>query len=107
MVKTMTYECHYRDHKYEVGRIILGLRTRTKLTQGQLAKLLGVSVRSIQNWEAGENYPKDERLRSLIETFLKLGVFWKGQEREEALKLWEQVNQDAPQKIGTFDEIWF
>lgn len=103
----MTYECHYRDHKYEVGRIILGLRTRTKLTQGQLAKLLGVSVRSIQNWEAGENYPKDDRLRSLIGTFLKLGVFWKGQEREEALKLWEQVNQDAPQKIGTFDEIWF
>jgi hypothetical protein len=66
-----------------------------------------MNMRSIQNWEAGENYPKDDHLRSLIETFLKLGGFWKGKEREEALKLWEQVNQDAPQKIGTFDEIWF
>lgn len=103
----MDYEYRYRDNKYEVGRLLLGLRTRAKLTQTELANLLGVSMRSIQNWEAGENYPKDDRLRGLIETFLKLGVFYPGHEHEEAFKLWEQVSQDAPQKLGAFDANWF
>src|SRR5207253_1009733 len=76
-------------------------------TQTELAKLLGVSIRSIQNWEAGENYPKDGRLRNIIETFLQLRGFEKGHEREEAARLWEQVNQDAPHKLGFFDETWF
>jgi transcriptional regulator with XRE-family HTH domain len=103
----MVYSYRYRDIKYEVGRLLLGLRTRARLTQTELAELLGVSMRTIQNWEAGENYPKDDRLRTLIETYLRLRVFYPGQEHQEALKLWDQVSQDAPQKLGTFDEIWF
>jgi transcriptional regulator with XRE-family HTH domain len=103
----MEQKYSYPDHKYEVGRIILGLRTRTRLTQIELAKHLGVNIRSIQNWEAGENYPKDNRLQTLIETFLRLGGFGIGHEREEAQHLWDQVSQDAPQKLGFFDGLWF
>ncbi len=37
--------------------LLLRLRGRTGLTQGQLAQRLGVSRRSVQDWEAGVNHP--------------------------------------------------
>lgn len=81
----------YPENKYEFGHLLLSLRNRAKLTQTELANLLNVTIRSIQNWEAGESYPKDTRLRGLIETFLRLGVFYPGREREEAGRLWEKA----------------
>lgn len=36
-------------------------RTRAGLKQEELAKALGVSLRTITNYESGERYPKKER----------------------------------------------
>ena len=46
----MTEYHGYKDRKYEVGQRLLTLRHRAKLTQAELAMLVGVNRRSIQNW---------------------------------------------------------
>src|SRR5262249_54352637 len=97
----------YQGRKYEVGRRLLMLRSRTPLTQADLASLVGVNRRSIHNWEAGEVYPKDDNLRLLIDIFLEHRAFTPGHEREEAQALWEQVSQDAPRPLPRFDVPWF
>jgi WD40 repeat protein/transcriptional regulator with XRE-family HTH domain len=97
----------YRARKYEVGQRLLLLRTRAKLTQVELTALARVNRRSLQNWEAGAAYPKENSLQQLIAIFLERGAFELGQEQEEAEKLWEQVNQDAPRHLAPFDVAWF
>src|SRR5262245_9148694 len=97
----------YQDRKYEVGQRLLILRTRTRLTQTDLASLIGVNRRSIHNWEAGEAYPKEDRLQRLIAVFLEHSAFTPGREREEAEALWEQVSQNAPRPLPLFDVAWF
>src|SRR5262245_31804873 len=97
----------YQDRKHDVGRRLLTLRTRTRLTQTDLASLVGVNRHSIQNWEAGATYPKEEHLQRLIAVFLERSAFTPGREREEAEALWEQVNQDAPRSLPLFDVAWF
>ena len=44
------------------------IRKNLKISQTELAKMLGVSLRTIQNWEAGETIPntKHEILRNLL-----------------------------------------
>ncbi len=44
------------------------IRKKLKLSQTDLAKMLGVSLRTIQNWEAGETIPKTkhEILRNIL-----------------------------------------
>jgi predicted ATPase/transcriptional regulator with XRE-family HTH domain len=97
----------YQDRKYEVGQRLLTLRARTRLTQTDLAGLMGVNRRSIHNWEAGAAYPKEDRLQRLIAVFLEYSAFIPGREREEAEGLWEQVSQDAPRPLPLFDVPWF
>jgi len=46
----------------EIGRVVnvpsvATIRERTGLSQGQLAALLGVSVRTLQEWEQGRRAP--------------------------------------------------
>jgi DNA-binding transcriptional regulator YiaG len=53
--------------------LLLRHRGRTGLTQRDLAALLGVSTRSVQDWEAGANYPSAERLHALIAALLAVG----------------------------------
>ncbi len=97
----------YQDRKYEVGQRLLILRTRTRLTQTDLAGLIRVNRRSVHNWEAGAAYPKEDRLQRLIAIFLEYSAFIPGREREEAETLWEQVSQDAPRPLPLFDVPWF
>lgn len=47
------------------GRFMRTLRESKKLTQEQLAKLVGVSRVSVSKWESGENNPRGEHLSSL------------------------------------------
>jgi DNA-binding transcriptional regulator YiaG len=42
------------------------LRTAVGLTQGELARLLGVTERALQAWEGGSSYPRGERLKRFI-----------------------------------------
>lgn len=44
------------------------IRKKLKISQSDFAKMIGVSLRTVQNWEAGENIPKTkhEILRNLL-----------------------------------------
>ena len=55
----------------EPGRVITypsvaSIRTRTGLSQGQFARLIGVSVRTLQEWEQGRRTPSGPA-RTLLE----------------------------------------
>lgn len=52
---------------FKFGNYICKLRENKNLTQGELAKILGVSDKSISKWENGQAFPR-------IETFEKLAV---------------------------------
>jgi len=97
----------YREHKYDLGNQLLILRTRIALTQIALAEELGVHRRSVQKWETGLSYPKAEMLQRLIVIFLCHHAFTPGNERAEALALWEQAARDGPHPLPAFDEVWF
>ena len=97
----------YKPRNYAVGQALLTLRYRTKLTQIELATLVGVSKRSVLNWEGGESYPKEGHLRRLIALFVAKGAFTPGDELAEAEQLWERASLDAPQHLGRFDRAWF
>jgi WD40 repeat protein/transcriptional regulator with XRE-family HTH domain len=103
----MGWHGSYKERKYEVGQRLLMLRTRAKLTQAELAALVGVTRRSIQNWETSAAYPKEEPLQRLLAVLLARGVFSAGQEREEAVALWELVSRDGSHRLALFDEAWF
>src|SRR6266545_3805910 len=105
--EAMGWHRPYKERKYAVGQRLMTLRTRTKLTQTELAALVGVNRRSLQNWESGAGYPKENGLQRLIAVFLAQGVFTPGQEQEEAAQLWELVSQDAPRPLTPFDAAWF
>ncbi len=53
--------------------LLLRHRGRTGLTQRELAARVGVSKRTLQDWEAGVSYPGVERLQALIAAFLASG----------------------------------
>src|SRR5262245_57062596 len=97
----------YKNQKYEVGQRLLTLRVRTRLTQIDLAGLIGVNRRSIQKWQGGATYPKEDHLQRLIAVFLERSAFTPGREREEAEALWVQVSQYAPRPLPRFDVPWF
>ena len=46
--------------------LLVASRGRTRLTQRALAASVRVSLRAVQAWEAGVNYPTAERLRTLV-----------------------------------------
>lgn len=67
---------HASSEEVRAARISPGLiqklRRRLKLTQGQLAKLAGVSAVAVQGWEAGRSRPQDARRAALV-ALRKLG----------------------------------
>src|SRR6266496_4069610 len=97
----------YRDNSYDLGNQLLILRTRIALTQIALAEAIGVHRRSVQKWETGLSYPKAEMLQRLITVFVRHQAFTPGNERAEALALWEQAARDGPHPLPPFDEVWF
>ncbi len=96
----------YPARNYALGEYLLTLRSRTKLTQAELAARVGVHRRSIQKWESGETYPAAENLRPLIEVLINLGGFPSGEERTAAADLWQRVSQGSPQQFPLFDAAW-
>src|SRR6202521_5905561 len=59
--------------------LLLRYRGRSGLTQRELAARVGVSMRTVENWEAGVNYPSAQSLQALI-TGLPVagGLRWRG-----------------------------
>ncbi|MBV9329485.1 MAG: XRE family transcriptional regulator, partial [Chloroflexi bacterium] len=87
--------------------LLLRHRGRIGLIQRDLAALAGVSLRSVQDWEAGVTLPSAERLRSLIRALLQAGGLTAGRESAEARALWTGVEHEASRMHTPFDEDWF
>ena len=58
-------------------------RKRKKLTQDELAKLVGVSKRTIVNYESGEIYPKERKMYTTLAKALDLSPSYLISEDEE------------------------
>lgn len=69
------------------GQHIRQLRKRIKITQEQLAEAVGVDVRTVQRWEAGENGPDFSNLEPIAKILgvpvEGLFIFQKPQKPEE------------------------
>jgi predicted ATPase/transcriptional regulator with XRE-family HTH domain/Flp pilus assembly protein TadD len=102
-----------RANKATPGELLQMYRSRAKLTQAELATLLGLkSFRMLQYWEGGYSLPKAEKLKKLIELFVERGVFMAGKELDEARQLWLNVKNASDAKLDSFspypifDEHW-
>jgi transcriptional regulator with XRE-family HTH domain len=91
----------YRDRDYAFGQAMLSLRTRIGLTQTGLADFLGVSRRTVGDWEAGSSYPKAGHLKRFVALAIQHQAFPAGHEADEVRSLW----QAAHQKV-LIDEAW-
>jgi transcriptional regulator with XRE-family HTH domain len=91
----------YRERDYEFGQAMLKLRTSIGLTQAGLAGLLGVSRRTVAEWEGGSNYPKEHHLQHFIAVCVQQHVFAPGREAEEIRALWKTAHQRV-----LLDERW-
>src|SRR6266849_5500710 len=87
--------------------LLLRHRGRTGLTQRELAARVGVSKRTLQDWEAGVSYPGVERLQALIAALLAAGGQALGHETLEAQELWSAALREAPRLHTPFDPTWF
>jgi transcriptional regulator with XRE-family HTH domain len=86
---------------YTYGAAMLAVRSAISLSQGELAKHLGVSRRAVGEWEAGNSYPKACHLKALIELGVENQAFTPGSEAEEIRALWKVAHQKV-----LIDEHW-
>jgi WD40 repeat protein/transcriptional regulator with XRE-family HTH domain len=86
--------------------LLLLHRGRIGLTQVQLAARLGVTRRTVLDWEAGVNYPSAVRLQRLIAVLFESGGLSAGRESEEARALWAAVERGSPRMHTPFDPAW-
>jgi transcriptional regulator with XRE-family HTH domain len=91
----------YRERDYTFGQIILTLRNKLKMTQSQLGDNIGISGRSVSEWETGNSYPKAERLKAFIALAVQHQAFVGGSEAEEIRALWKAARQKV-----LLDEHW-
>lgn len=98
---------NYKPLDYEFGILIQSYRHKARLTQLQLAKLVGVSKRAVLNWEAGNSYPQHDHLRRLVEIFLDRGCFTEHEEQGEAQILWEKASASKKDVKDAFNPAWF
>src|SRR3954470_8867862 len=91
----------YRERDYAFGQTMLTLRNAIGLTQAGLAGILGVSRRTVGDWEIGSSYPKVERLKQVIELAVKHHAFRTGDEAGEIRALWRSTEQKV-----LLDEAW-
>jgi transcriptional regulator with XRE-family HTH domain len=58
------------DLTNDLGRRVKAQRTKLHLSQRETAELLGISERTLQNWEAGTTFPWPKH-RRVVEGFLR------------------------------------
>src|SRR5258708_34178047 len=84
--------------------LLLRYRGRSGLTQRELAARMGVSMRTVENWEAGVNYPSAQPLQALIAALLEAGGLNVGRELDEARQLWATGLRNAPRLHTPLDD---
>ena len=91
-----------REAGATLGEELGMLRYRQNWTQEEAALKVGVTSRSIKEWESGRSKPSVRNLQKLIAAYLLAGAFPAGREREESANLWELAQMSV-----SLDEIWF
>src|SRR5712672_96500 len=91
----------YRERDYAFGQVMLTLRTKLKLTQTELAGMLGVRRRAVIDWEGGLTYPKADHLKQFVVLAIERQAWPFGREAEEARALWHAARQKV-----LLDEAW-
>jgi transcriptional regulator with XRE-family HTH domain len=91
----------YHERDYTFGQTMLTMRTRVGLTQAELAKILGVTRKTIGAWELGSSYPQAEHLKQFIALAIQYRAFSAGQVVEDVRTLWESAHQKV-----LFDKAW-
>src|SRR5260370_35988979 len=94
----------YKQRAFDFAQLLVTLRKRAGLTQEEIALQIGVTEKTVGNWEGGSNYPAEANLRKLIELYLGKNVFTPGCEQDEARALWEQLRESTPDHRISFDE---
>ena len=64
------------DMEYDIGSKIKAARLKKKMTQEQVAELLGVSRQTISNWENEKSYPD-------IISVIKMSDYYEASRSEE------------------------
>lgn len=103
----MSYHRRYKLKDNRFGLLALTLREKAGLTQTEVARVLGVSERTIGHWEGGTAYPTPTNLKELIKLYVQKGAFSAGREQDEAKVFWEQAAESASRRKALFDEAWF
>lgn len=67
------------------GEKVRKLRVKKKMTQQQLADVLGVSLRTVTNYETGDRYPKKREMYAKIAEILEADINYLLTEDEEFL----------------------
>ncbi len=91
----------YREQDYAFGQHMLTLRSAIGLTQEGLAQALGLSRRSVADWEAGAKYPKAAHLKQLVVLAIAHHAFQAGQEVDHVRALWRAARQKE-----LLNEVW-
>src|SRR6266568_2083909 len=91
----------YEERDYAFGQVMQTLRTTIGLTQTGLADLLGISRRSVADWEGGLSYPKADHLKQVITLGVRQQAFPEGREVGEIRALWKAARQKV-----ILDESW-
>jgi WD40 repeat protein/transcriptional regulator with XRE-family HTH domain len=91
----------YRERDYAFGQLMLTLRTKLKLTQTELAEMLGVRRRAVIDWEGGLTYPTVDHLKHFVVLAIEHQAFPAGREAEEVRALWHAARQKV-----LLDEAW-
>lgn len=98
-----------KHRQISLGKLMRMYRERNgQLSREVLASLVGVSSRTIRNWENDISLPTSHHLRKLIEIYAVQNLFLANEEREEAQELWlKRQEQDEINTFPGFDENWF
>jgi len=91
----------YREHDYAFGQLMLTLRSAIGLTQAGLAQALGVSRRSVADWETGAKYPKAAHLKQFVTLAIKHQAFQVGHQADDIRALWKAAYQKE-----LLNEVW-
>jgi transcriptional regulator with XRE-family HTH domain len=95
------------DDTRTLGQWLTRLRTRSALASADLAALVGVTKRTLLDWERGRTHPNALRLRRLLAALAAHGAFAPPLASAEAAALWDQAKSEAKQHLGPFDAAWF
>ncbi len=61
-----------KQRRWQAQKILKKLRSETKITQKDAAALIGIPIRTLQNWEHAINSPPKFVLEKIIEVYTQL-----------------------------------